>query len=83
MKKNIAQKNVRGYTAKPKDLHEEDEVYLEKVRSFYTSDLMDYHPKTRFEIVDCMGVSQLLSIAVIGNEIHTRVVSLLKGFNNA
>ena len=81
--KNIAQKNVRGYTAKPKDLHEEDEVYLEKVRSFYMSDLMDYHPKTRFEIVDCMGGAQLLSIAVIGNELHTRVFSFLKGLNNA
>ena len=80
---SFAQKNVRGYTAKPKDLHEEDEVYLEKVRSFYMSDLMDYHPKTRFELVDCMGGAQLLSIAVIGNELHTRVFSFLKGLNNA
>jgi dTMP kinase len=77
--KNIAQKNVRGYTTKPKDLHEEDEVYLDKVRSFYLNDLMSYHPVTRYEIVGCMGCAQLLPIAVIGNELHTRVVSLLKG----
>lgn len=77
--KNIAQKNVREYTSKPKDQHEEDEEYLEKVRSFYLVELMDYHPATRFEVVECMGGAQLLPIAVIGNELQTRVVSLLKG----
>ncbi len=77
--KNIAQKNIRGYTTKPKDLHEEDEAYLEKVRSFYLTDLMNYHPITSFELIDCVVCSQLLSIAVIANEIQTRVVSFLKG----
>jgi len=39
---------------------------------------MDYHPITGFELLDCVVCFQLLSIAVIDNEIQTHVV-FLKG----
>ena len=76
---NIAGKAARAYTDKPADIHEADENYLSKVRSFYRTRLMDYHPETRFELIRCMRNGHLLSIDVIVEKVQNMIITMMKG----
>ena len=67
---NITQKEARGYTDKILDLHEADGLYLSRVRSFYMSKLMNFHPKTNFKTVDCVFNGQLKTIDSIVESIY-------------
>lgn len=60
---NIAKKAARSYTDKASDIFEADEQYLSRVRSFYMSQLMDYHPSTTcFQTVECVSNASLKPI---------------------
>jgi dTMP kinase len=76
---NIAKKAVRDYTDKPADLHEADESYLEQVRTFYASRLMEFHPATRFVVIPCVADGELLPIDVIVTQIMVELISVAEG----
>jgi len=76
---NIAKKAVRDYTDKPADLHEADEAYLEQVRTFYMSRLMEFHPATRFVVIPCVADGELLPIDVIVTQIMVELISVEEG----
>lgn len=76
---NIALKETRKYTDKDADIHEADVDFLQKVRTFYMSELMKYHPPTRYESVECVRSGHLLSIEVIVEKVHSVVCQMLKG----
>lgn len=76
---NIAKKAVRDYTDKPADLHEADEDYLEQVRVFYASRLMEFHPATRFVVIPCVADGELLPIDVIVRQIMVELISVEEG----
>jgi dTMP kinase len=72
--RNIAKKEARNYTDKPSDIHEADAEYLSQVRSFYASELMNYHPPTRFESVPCVADGRLRTIDAIVEQIYGMLV---------
>lgn len=76
---NIAKKAARDYTDKLADLHEADENYLSKVRGFYLSRLMDYHPPTRFEPIHCTRNGHLLPISSIVEQVQSMTSAMMKG----
>lgn len=79
---NIAKKAVRDYTDKPADLHEADEQYLEQVRSFYMSRLMEFHPATNFVSIPCVADEQLIPIDVIVDRIVAELFLTLEGVSS-
>lgn len=60
--KNIAKKAARVYTNSAADLHESDTQLLEETRAFYSSRLMQHHPKTIFKSVECVENEELKTI---------------------
>ena len=68
--KNIAAKAAREYTDDTADIHEADEKLLSQVRSFYASTLMEFHPETRFEAIQCERNEQMVPIAEIVEQVH-------------
>jgi dTMP kinase len=80
---NIAAKAAREYTDNTADIHEADEKLLSRVRSFYASTLMDFHPKTtRFEAIECERNEQMVPIAEIVEQVHLMLTRLRKGETN-
>lgn len=75
---NIAKKEARTYTDKASDLHEEDEQYLSRVRSFYMSQLMNFHPTTCFRTVECTANEQLRTIDAIVENVYGMLFPMLK-----
>lgn len=76
---NIVKKEARTYTDKTSDLHEEDEQYLSRVRSFYMSQLMKYHPATCFKTVECVANEQLKTIELIVEIVYGMLSPMMKG----
>jgi len=76
---NIAKKAKRSYTDKSADKYEADVSYLNKVRSFYVSGLMNHHPPTSFQTVKCERNGHLISIEKVVEKVRTIVFEMLKG----
>ena len=76
---NIAAKAAREYTDNAADIHEADENLLNKVRSFYASTLMEFHPETRFETIKCEQDGRMVPIKTIVDRIYFRLTKLRKG----
>lgn len=76
---NIAAKAAREYTENAADIHEADENLLSQVRSFYASTLMEFHPKTRFETIQCERNEQMVPINEIVEQVHLILTKLRKG----
>jgi len=76
---NIAKKAARDYTDKPADLHEADTDYLEQVRAFYMSKMMEFHPSTQFVVIPCVADGELLPIDVIVKRIIVELFSMSEG----
>lgn len=76
---NIAAKAAREYTDDTADIHEADENLLSRVRSFYASTLMEFHPETRFEAIQCERNEQMVPIAEIVEQVHLMLTRLRKG----
>jgi dTMP kinase len=76
---NIAAKAAREYTEHTADIHEADEELLSRVRSFYATTLMKFHPPTRFESIQCERNGHMISINEIVNEVQSLVTRLKEG----
>ena len=77
--KNIEKKAAREYTERSADIHEADTEYLGKVRSFYRTQLMKFHPPTRFEIIKCERNGHLISIEKIVEKVQAVLTQMLEG----
>lgn len=75
---NIAKKEARSYTDKASDIHEADEQYLSRVRSFYMSQLMKFHPATCFLAVECVANDKLQTIDSIVENVYGMLNPMLK-----
>jgi len=76
---NIAKKAAREYTGKAADIHEADELYLGEVRDFYANQLMKFHPKTRFETIQCERNGHLIPLDKVLEKVYTRLLTMMKG----
>ena len=76
---NIAKKAARDYTDKSEDIHEADEKYLSKVRSFYKYRLMEHHPETEYKLIECERNGHLLPLEAIVQQVQTMTISMMKG----
>ncbi len=74
--KNIANKAARVYTDSAADLYESDTQLLKETRAFYSSKLMQHHPKTIFKPVECVANEKLKTIDEIVEHLHASLLHL-------
>ena len=73
---NIAKKAARVYTDSAADMNESDTQLLKATRDFYSSKLMQHHPKTFFNPVECVENERLKTIDEIVEHLKLKLLQL-------